>query len=135
MIVNGPCGSAALRVVVEAGESVTLDASASYSPDLNARLKFTWFQYYAPSSYQSSRSEVPIVNPTDVSGLHGYTVTFAVPGGNDKCVRAEDVTESGHWGEKPRCSVLYVVVAAKDANAVHPITRYRRVLLQVQLHK
>lgn len=33
MSVSGSCGSAALKVMVEAGETVTLDASASYSPD------------------------------------------------------------------------------------------------------
>jgi hypothetical protein len=130
MSVNGSCGPAALQVMVEAGETVTLDASASYSPDTNAHLNFTWFQYYEPSSYQSSPSSVPLL--TDISGLRGDTVTFMVPGGNEKCVRAEDVTESGHWGEASKCPVLHVVVAAKDASAVHPITRYKRILLQVQ---
>jgi hypothetical protein len=52
MSVDGSCGSAALQVMVEAGESVTLDASGSYSPDADARLNFTWFQYCKPSSYQ-----------------------------------------------------------------------------------
>jgi hypothetical protein len=99
VIVNGSCGPAALQVMVEAGETVTLDASASYSPDSNARLNFTWFQYYEPSSYQASPGDVPIVNLTNISELHGDRVTFTVPGGNDKCVRAEDVTESGYWGE------------------------------------
>jgi hypothetical protein len=132
MSVNGSCGPAALQVMVEPGELVTLDASASYSPNPNARLNFTWFQYYEPSSYQSSPSTVPLVDLENVSGPHGYIVTFTVPGGNDKCVRAEDVTESGHWGEMSKCPVLHVVVAAKDASAVHPITRYKRILLQVQ---
>jgi hypothetical protein len=135
VIVNGSCGLAALQVMVEAGETVTLDASASYSPDSNARLNFTWFQYYEPSSYQASPGDVPTVNLTNISEIHGDRVKFTVPGGNDKCVRAEDVTESGHWGEASKCPVLHVAVAAKVAGAVHPITRYRRILLQVQPHE
>jgi hypothetical protein len=130
--VNGSRGPASLQVMVKPGELVTLDASASYSPDPNARLNYTWLQYYEPSSYQSSPADVPFVDLTNVSGRHGDIVTFTVPGGNDKCVRAEDVTESGHWGEMSKCPVLHVVVAAKDASAVHPITRYKRILLQVQ---
>jgi hypothetical protein len=43
------------------------------------------------------------------------------------------VTESGrHWGEKSKGPVLHVVVAAKDASAVNAMTRYKRILLQVQ---
>jgi hypothetical protein len=132
MSVNGSCGSAALQVVVEAGETVTLDASGSYSPDADARLNFTWFQYYEPSSYQSSLRGIPIVSLADISGLRGNIVTFTVPRGNDKRVRVEDVAQSGHWGEKSKCPVLHVVVAAKDARAAHPITRYLRILMQVQ---
>jgi hypothetical protein len=130
---NGSCGAAALNLNISAGEQVTLDASASYSPDANARLNFTWFQHFSPSSYQSSPSNVPTVNLTDSSGPNGSVVRFKVPYGMyDECVAAKDVTEFGQWGEKQKCPVLHVVVAVKDASAAHPITRYRRVLLHVQ---
>jgi hypothetical protein len=72
------------------------------------------------------------MNLTDISGLRGDIVTFAVPVRSEKCVRAEDVTQSVHWGEESKCPVLHVVVAAKDARAAHPITRYLRILMQVQ---
>jgi hypothetical protein len=34
------------------------------------------------------------------------------------------VTEFGHYGEKSKCLVLHIIVAVKDMNTVHPITRY-----------
>ncbi|CAI9634100.1 unnamed protein product [Alternaria burnsii] len=68
VLLNGTSGPDALHLNVSGGEKVTLDASDSYSPDGSASLNFTWFQYSGPSSYQSSPSDVPTVNLTDVSG-------------------------------------------------------------------
>ncbi|RYN72850.1 hypothetical protein AA0120_g12708 [Alternaria tenuissima] len=133
VLLNGTSGPDALHLNVSGGEKVTLDASDSYSPDGGASLNFTWFQYSGPSSYQSSPSDVPTVNLTDVTGPDASVVRFTVPYGMyDTCVADEDVTEFGQWGEKQKCPILHVVVAVKDTSAAHPITRYRRVLLHVQ---
>ncbi|CAN9169833.1 unnamed protein product [Alternaria alternata] len=133
VLLNGTSGPDALHLNVSGGEKVTLDASDSYSLDEGARLNFTWFQYSGPSSYQSSPSDVPTVNLTDVTGPDASVVRFTMPYGMyETCVADEDVTEFGQWGEKQKCPILHVVVAVKDASAAHPITRYRRVLLHVQ---
>lgn len=135
MNVNGSCGSAALLLTAEAGETVTLDASETYSPDDDTHLNFTWCQYYEPSSHQSSPSELPLVNLTGIYGLCGNVVKFTVLVGYEECVRAEDVTESGHRERKSKCPIFHVIVEARDASALHSITRYRRVLPHLQPHE
>ncbi|KNG45519.1 cellulose-binding protein [Stemphylium lycopersici] len=131
--VNGSCAPKALQLNVQAGENITLDASATYSPDLNARLNFTWFQYFEPSSFQSASDTVPVVNITTETESNSSIAYFRVPHGQDsRCVAADQVTEYGAWGELSKCPVLHLVLAVKDVGAVHPITRYKRVVLHVQ---
>jgi hypothetical protein len=92
VVVNESYGVIALELNVNAGDDITLDASASYSPDANACLNFTWLQYYESSSYQSSLSEVPLVDLAYSFRSHAWAVEFRVPyPRSGKCVDAKDV--------------------------------------------
>ncbi|KAF2184119.1 DUF1593-domain-containing protein [Zopfia rhizophila CBS 207.26] len=130
VVVNNSCGSSALKLNVSVGQNITLDASTTFSPDENAKLNFTWFQYKEPSTFLQSPRQVPVINFTYPSGSEGRAVEFTVPS-PDKgyCVAPEDVTEFGHWGEESKCPIFHVVVAVKALDVPNPITRYRRVVL------
>jgi hypothetical protein len=131
VVVNESCGSQALNVDVHVGETVVLNASASWSPDEGASLNFTWFQYVEPSSF--STGAVQKFNFTEVVGSEGRVVELVVPESLfGYCVAAEDVTQFGQWGEAEKCLTLHVVLAVKDDGREVAMTRYRRVLLNVQ---
>lgn len=133
VVVNDSCGSSALRLNVSVGDTITLNASSSWSPDANANLNYTWFQYKEPSSYQNNPAVVPQLNFTYPLGTEGQAVEFKIPEPTDgTCVLPQDVTQFGQWGERSKCPILHIVVAVKDTNRAHAITRYRRVLLHVQ---
>jgi hypothetical protein len=133
VVVNDTCGSSHVEYNVNVGDTITLDASSSYSIDANANLNFTWFQYREPSSWQSSPSVVSSINLTYPDRGDGRVVQFEVPkpvGGY--CVDPASVVGSGQFKEASKCQTLHVVVSVKDVNAKYPIERYRRVLLHVQ---
>ncbi|KAF2019852.1 DUF1593-domain-containing protein [Aaosphaeria arxii CBS 175.79] len=131
VVLNGSCGFKALELNVQVGEKVVLDAGESYSLDgPDAELNFTWFQ---DREATFSAGALPLVNITAVEGSARRMVELAIPEPSDGfCVLAEDVTEFGQWGERSKCPVLHVVLAVKDIGAKFPMTRYRRVVLNVQ---
>lgn len=131
VVVNDSCGSEALELNVNVGDSIVLDASASWSPDAGATLNFTWFQYIEPSSV--STGAVPKLNITQVSGSEGSAVEFKIPPPiAGFCVPDEEATQFGSYGEAQKCLTLHVVVAVHDTARKHAMTRYRRVLLKLR---
>ncbi|KAF2677484.1 DUF1593-domain-containing protein, partial [Lentithecium fluviatile CBS 122367] len=119
IVVNDTCGSSHFDIKVSVGDTITLDASSSYSIDAEANLNFTWFQYREPSSWQSSPGVVPSINLTYPDGAGRRVAQFKTP---------EPL--SGYC-EASKCPVLHLLVSVKDTNARYPIERYRRVLLHV----
>jgi hypothetical protein len=131
VVVNGSCGSQALELDVHVGETIVLDAGQSWSPDEEASLNFTWFQYVEPSSF--STGAVGKLNITQVAHSEGSVVEIVVPESLlGYCVAEMDVTQFGQWAEAEKCLTLHVVVAVKDVGKENAMTRYRRVLLNVQ---
>ncbi|KAF2251610.1 DUF1593-domain-containing protein [Trematosphaeria pertusa] len=132
VVVNGSCGSSHLEYSVKVGDTITLDASPSYSPDSNADLSFTWFQYLEPSSYRVTNN-VPALNFTYPGGSGGRIAQFEIPEPESGyCVDPQSVSGGGVYSEAMKCTTLHVVVRVKDMNAKYPIERYRRVLLHMQ---
>ncbi|KAF2798172.1 DUF1593-domain-containing protein, partial [Melanomma pulvis-pyrius CBS 109.77] len=128
VIVNESCGSEVVELDVNVGDSIVLDASASWSPDAKANLNFTWFQYVEPSSI--TPGVVPRLNITHVAGLEGRAVEIEIPKpALGYCVHSKEVTQFGQWGEAEKCLTLHIVVSVKDIEREYAITRYRRVLL------
>lgn len=133
VVVNETCGSSHIEFNVTAGGVLTLDASSSYSPDVNANLNFTWSQYLEPSSYSNSVSVVPILTLKYPQGANGRVVQVGIPKmSTGFCVEPRSVSGGGVYNEAKKCPTLHLLVKVKDINAKYPIERYRRVLLHIQ---
>jgi len=133
VVVNETCGSSHLEYQVSVGDTITLDASSSYSVDASANLNFTWFQYHEPSSWSNTPAVVPSINFTYPDGGGGRITQFDVPEPlSGSCLDPASVVGSGQFKEASKCQTLHVIVSVKDVNARYPIERYRRVLLHVQ---
>jgi hypothetical protein len=99
VLVNGLGGSGALRLHVEAGLEVKLDASTSMDPD-GDRLSFEWFVYPEAGTYRGHVS---------IEGTNSPLATVYVP--------------SDSAGQS-----IHVIVAATDSGQP-PLTRYRRAVI------
>ena len=119
--VNGTSGLAPMNLTAVIGSTVTLDASATVDPD-GDRLSFRWFQYKEPTTNNwSVDSTVPALNLTTSRG--GQVVRVKIPEENKTC---------NPGGFNPAtCTLLHLVLEVTD-NGVHPLTTYRRVLLQMK---
>ncbi|CAI6341053.1 unnamed protein product [Periconia digitata] len=133
VVVNASCGADYLEYNVNVGDTVTLDASSSYSVDSGADLAFEWWQYKEPSTWSNNVGVVPSINLSPSNGSTSDVVRFEVPappGGF--CLSPESVKGSGQFKEKTKCQTLHVLVKVWDRATKYPIERYRRVLLHVQ---
>jgi hypothetical protein len=127
-VVNGTRGPAPLVLELEAGSTVTLDASASYDPDPNDSLAFKWYQYKDPSATQSSVHYE--VGELGIKALNeaGSVVEITMPPPEKCCV--ELISRKA----MQRGQLLHLILEVKDNGSPALIT-YRRVIIQATNEK
>ncbi|KAL3462522.1 hypothetical protein BJX64DRAFT_277063 [Aspergillus heterothallicus] len=127
LAVNGSSGPEPLRLDVEAGGSVVLDASESYDPD-GDELQFNWFQYREPTTAMGVIIDPQVVDleirPLGRIGEEQRKVEVALPG-PEKC--SIDFL-SGK--AKAKGQELHLVLEVKD-NGDPCMYSYKRVVIQV----
>ncbi|KAL1623437.1 hypothetical protein SLS54_004426 [Diplodia seriata] len=134
VVVNGSCGSQPVELEVEAGSSVVLDATESYDPDSgkHSALNFSWWMYREITATQwLVRWEVPeVAIRRDQAVPDGSKVIVKIPSADKSC-RAPRAL---HMAEKVKaeCQAYHVILEVSGPGAP-PMTRYRRVILKVQL--
>ncbi|KAJ5926900.1 hypothetical protein N7516_008673 [Penicillium verrucosum] len=117
--VNGTAELAPLRINAAAGSSLTFDAAATLDPDGDA-LSFKWFQYREPGSTNwNVAGQAPGFNVTLANG--GRKAQVQLPVASESCA-GEALTASGCW-------LLHLILEVTD-NGYHPLTSYRRILIQ-----
>ncbi|KAM5346169.1 hypothetical protein ACJ41O_009174 [Fusarium nematophilum] len=111
-----------LRVEVQAGKSIVLDASRSYDPD-GDKLSFRWFQYEEPSVEIWSAHKWAAKVKIEALNKEGSKVEVRIPEADVTCVefRTCRALEKGQE--------MHVVVEATDGG-VPRLTTYRRVVIQ-----
>jgi len=124
--INKDTGLHPLRLEAEAGESITLDASASYDPDSKDTLTFKWWHYKEPSATQwhvSSEVSSLSIKPLDGESRK-VQVTLPPP---EEC--AVNFTS-----KKPEVKgqLLHLILEVTDSGngGGLPLTTYRRVSIQ-----
>ncbi|KAJ5406146.1 hypothetical protein N7465_007430 [Penicillium sp. CMV-2018d] len=117
--VNGTAELAPLRINAAAGSSLTFDAAATSDPDGDS-LSFKWFQYREPGSTNwNVAGQVPEFNVTLANG--GRKAQVELPVASESC-DGKALTASGCW-------LLHLILEVTD-NGYHPLTSYRRILIQ-----
>lgn len=124
--VNGSRGCAPMHMTAAPGAQFTLDASASVDPDSNGTgsLDYEWFHYQEPTlegrySDYNPPNHVPHLNFT-CSGIDCSIVSFNLPDADSACPNVDGSCQSYH------------VVVAVTAKVEMPMTRYKRVIVEVQ---
>ncbi|KAF2012733.1 DUF1593-domain-containing protein [Aaosphaeria arxii CBS 175.79] len=124
VIVNGSDGSEHLEIDVEAGETVTLDASESYDPD-NNELTFRWFQYKEVSVATGLiPQQIPDIDMRDIGSQRTGSIveiTAPLPGVCAVDMLSGEPTKVGHS--------YHLILEVKD-NGTPPLVAYKRVVLR-----
>ncbi|KAJ5938924.1 hypothetical protein N7466_002058 [Penicillium verhagenii] len=116
---NGSIGVPPLNISVKAGSILHLDARETGDLDGDT-LSFRWFQYKEPGSDEwNAASQVPELNFTVSQG--GQMAQVQIPDEKQSCDGA-GFNPSGCW-------LLHLLLEVTD-NGYHPLTSYKRVLLQ-----
>ncbi|GAP91710.1 putative cellulose-binding protein [Rosellinia necatrix] len=117
--VNGSTSLTPLNITVSPGSTITLDASDTRDPD-DDHLSFRWFQYKEPGTNDwNVAGSVPQLN---ISTTHdGSLVQVQIPLESESC--------NGRSSSPSGCWLLHLILEVTD-DGYHPLTSYRRVLLQ-----
>ncbi|KAI9925087.1 hypothetical protein MW887_006495 [Aspergillus wentii] len=116
--INGSAEIAPMNITVLAGSTLTLDATSTTDPD-GDKLTFNWFQYREPGSNDwNVNGQVPQLN---ITNSKGGKVKVAIPEEEDSC--------NGKGDNPSGCWLLHLILEVTD-NGYHPLTSYRRVLIQ-----
>lgn len=120
--INGSKQSEALHMDCEAGETISLDASATYDPD-DDELIFRWFHYREPSATQWSVAYE--VEEVDIKAIDakGSKVEITLPPPEKCCVdlMSQKAQERGQ--------LLHVILEVQDTGTPQ-LTSYTRLLIQ-----
>jgi hypothetical protein len=115
-VVNGEAGTGVLEMAVDAGGSVTLDASGSSDPD-GQKLHFRWFHYAEAGLADGNLAAVTLVGSE-----------------NARMVVKADAPCRKAWLPLVPCKgpgVAHIILAVTD-EGVPRLTSYRRVILRVR---
>ncbi|KAI5924805.1 hypothetical protein F4810DRAFT_719017 [Camillea tinctor] len=122
--INGSSAPEPLVVECEAGETITLDASATHDPDPGDALTFRWFHYREPTATQCwVEAEVHELAIAARDGA-GRVVDVTAPPPEKSCVDMFTGVAS-HRGQ-----VMHLVLEVTDSGSP-PLTSYKRVLVQI----
>ncbi|KAF2024057.1 DUF1593-domain-containing protein [Setomelanomma holmii] len=124
VVVNGAKDLTPVRIDAEAGTTVTLDATGTYHPNNNARLKFKWWHYREPSATQwwvDAEVSKLRIKPLDREGRK-VEVTLPPP---EKCAVELMSRKPVTVGQ-----LLHLILEVTD-DGTPSLTSYRRVLIQV----
>jgi Protein of unknown function (DUF1593) len=122
--VNGTDGPAHLYIEAEAGEEVTLDASASYDPDERDTLTFTWTHYKDVTATQWWIDAEVMDVEIDKLDKEGKIVKIRLPPA-EKC--AIDMFSKQ---PKKKGQVMHFVLEVAD-NGTPVLRSYRRIVVQI----
>lgn len=116
---NESTGVAPINITVPVGSTITLNATGTMDPD-GDKLSFKWFQYKEPGTNDwNIEDNVPQLNISTTHG--GQFAQVKVPGEAKSC-NGKGYNPSGCW-------LLHLILEVTD-NGYHPLTSYKRVLLQ-----
>jgi hypothetical protein len=116
VVVNGKTGTASVEVTVDAGQTITLDASGTSDPDRGQFLSYNWFIY--PEA--------------GLTGTHGADVTITKADGPKATVEVKSSCRP-LWLPGIPCrgaGVAHIILAVTD-NGSPRLTSYRRIIVNV----
>jgi hypothetical protein len=132
VVVNSSCGFEHLPLTVAPNVELVLDASESYDLDREdlSDLEFTWWHYRDVTATQTDvDAEVPAVDITTIdAGAQGLAVKLRIPPVESACATADALLAS--TGVDYPCQAYHIILEVTKKSGF-PLTRYKRIVLQV----